>query len=387
MFTIFNNVLVLTSSRNKFNYVSFIKALLFKVLVVFFLFSFMFSVWAKPIVFDNDMAIDDWAALLFLLQHPQTDVVAITIAASGESHCASGLRNANALLALSQYSSSSVLVACGDDEPLDGYAVFPEAWRKDSDTLSGVVLPKSQRKLSHTHAVEVIHKVIVEANEPITIVATGTLTNIAQWVEKYPEDIKHVSRLIIMGGNVEAPGNIIVPKFTDGHPNVSAEWNIFIDPLAADIVFAAGLPIELVGLDVTNTVRVTSDFAQNFKQKVKTPSAKFWDHVLDNNDWFIDSGEYYFWDTLAALIAVEPSLCEGYMGTYKVEHKTTNKPWMPTSDINMSKYRWDGKVRQHIDAELAGKLIAYSEYPTMKICTKTKPNKVFNLFTDILNRH
>ncbi|WP_441002307.1 nucleoside hydrolase [Pseudocolwellia agarivorans] len=386
MISIFNKVDVLAGNKQLSSCAKRIQTLLSKTLVCVFMSTFVFSAWAKPIIFDNDMAIDDWAALLFLLQHPHSDVVAITISASGESHCAPGLINANALLDLSKYSFPSVDVACGDDEPLDGYAVFPDAWRTDSDTLSGVKLPKSKREALSIHAVEVIHKAIGEATEPVVIVATGTLTNIAQWIEKYPEDIKQVSRLIIMGGNVEAPGNIIVPNFTDGHPNVSAEWNIFIDPLAADIVFAAGLPIELVGLDVTNTVRVTSAFARDFKQKVNTPGAKFWDEVLDNNDWFIDSGEYYFWDTLAALIAVEPSLCEGYMGSYRVEHKTTNKPWLPTSDVNMVKQRWDGKARQHLDAELAGKLVESTDYPAIKVCTKTAPDKVFSLFTETLNK-
>lgn len=344
------------------------------------------TAFAKPVIFDNDMAIDDWAALLFLLQHPETDVVAITIASSGESHCSPGLNNANALLDLSKYSQASVLVACGDDEPLDGYAVFPKAWREDSDTLSGVAVQPSERSSSAKHAVEIIHQAINEASEPVIIVATGTLTNIAQWIEKYPEDKTDVSRVIIMGGNVNVPGNIIVPTFTDGHPNVSAEWNIFIDPLAADKVFASGLPIELVGLDVTNTVRLTPAFASEFKESVETPAALFWDKVLDENGWFIDSGEYYFWDTLAALIAVEPSLCEGKMGSYRVEHKATEAPWLPTSQLNFSEQRWDGEKRKHLDAQWAGKLVENSEYPAIKVCQKTVPSKVFSVFIEVLNR-
>ncbi|MBU2926027.1 nucleoside hydrolase [Colwellia sp. 1_MG-2023] len=343
-------------------------------------------VFAKPVIFDNDMAIDDWAALLFLLQHPQADVVAITISSSGESHCSPGLTNTNSLLDLSKYSRDSVLVACGDDEPLDGYAVFPDAWRKDSDTLSGVAVKPSNRKASSEHAIEIIHQAIKEANEPVIIVATGTLTNIAQWIEKYPADMKEVSRLIIMGGNVDAPGNIIVPNFTDGHPNVSAEWNIFIDPLAADKVLASGLPIELVGLDVTNSVRLTAKVASEFKKSVTTPAAQFWDQILDKNDWFIESGEYYFWDTLAAIVAVEPELCEGEMGSFSVEHKATDTPWLPTSQLDFPKKRWDGQDRQHLDAQWAGKLIKSDKYPAIKVCKKTNPSKVFSLFSEVLNR-
>ncbi|TYK66652.1 nucleoside hydrolase [Colwellia echini] len=347
---------------------------------------FSLGLQAKPVIFDNDMAIDDWAALLFLVQHPKLDVTAITISASGESHCQPGLTNTTALLELSPYSGKNIPVACGDAEPLDGYAVFPEAWRTDSDTLSGVPVKASERPTSNKHAVEVIHQAIVESNEPVTILATGPLTNIAQWLEKYPQDQKSVERLVIMGGNVNVKGNIIVPLFTKGHPNKTAEWNIFIDPVSADKVLASDLNIELVGLDVTNSVRVTSELAAEFSQNAKTPAALFWKKVLAKNDWFIDSGEYYFWDTLAALIVAEPELCQGSMAGFNVEKSTTTTPWLPTSDMSMSVTRWDGKPRQHLDSERAGTFIADDTRPEIKVCEKTKPSYIFNDFSVIMNR-
>lgn len=340
---------------------------------------------AKPVIFDNDMAIDDWAALLYLAHQPEIDILAVTVSASGESHCEPGLKNTQALLDLPGNIPADIPVACGDDYPLDGYFVFPDAWRKDSDTLSGVALKPSSRVSSQKHAVEVIHEALAASKEPVTIIATGPLTNIAQWLERYPEDKSRVEQLIIMGGNVDAPGNIIVPLFTAGHPNVSAEWNIFIDPLAADYVFAAGLPISLVGLDVTNSVRVTEKVAADFKKSVSTASAKFWDQVLDKNDWFIESGEYYFWDTLAVLIAVDPELCEGDMQRLKVDYKPTVQPWMQTTDTSMPAKRWDGAARAHLDAKTAGTLLADKQYPPIKVCKKTQPEKVFEEFNRVLN--
>lgn len=348
--------------------------------------SFCLGAQASPIIFDNDMAIDDWAALLYLLHHPDADVIAITIPAGGESRCQPGLKNTLSLLDLPGNVPANIPVACGDDYPLDGYFVFPEAWRVDSDTLSGVALPASNRKASDKHAVEVIHEAIQNSSEPVTIVATGPLTNIAQWLERYPEDKKSVARLIIMGGNVEAPGNIIVPLFTAGHPNTTAEWNIFIDPLAADKTFAAGLPIELVGLDVTNSVRVTATVAAEFKASASTPSARFWDQVLDKNDWFIESGEYYFWDTLAALITTHPALCEGSRESFSVDYQPTESPWLPTSDLSIPDKRYDGKNRQHLNPATAGTLVKNGDYPTIKICRKTDPERVFTTFREVMNR-
>lgn len=340
---------------------------------------------AKPVIFDNDMAIDDWAALLYLLHHPNADVIAVTISASGESRCKPGLANTNSLLDLPGNIKKDIPVACGDAYPLDGYFVFPEAWRNDSDTLSNVPIKQSARTASDKHAAEIIHLALTNSKEPVTLIATGPLTNIAQWLERYPNDKSKIDQLVIMGGTVDAPGNIIVPLFTKGHPNTTAEWNIFIDPLAADKVFAAGLPIVLVGLDITNSVRVTTKVAADFKQAVKTGSAKFWDAVLDKNDWFIASNEYYFWDTLAVMIAVEPELCQGESQSLRVDYQTTSTPWQQTTDINMPEKRWDGRTRNHLDAKTAGTLVQDKTYPAIKVCRKTAPEKIFKEFREVLN--
>jgi inosine-uridine nucleoside N-ribohydrolase len=344
-----------------------------------------FCAQAKPVIFDNDMAIDDWAALLYLLHHPQADVIAVTIAASGESHCQAGKLNTNALLDLAGNVKANIPVGCGDAYPLDGYFVFPDAWRKDSDTLSGVPIKPSHRTASELQAADIIHTAIASTSEPVTLVATGPLTNIAQLLARYPQDKKHIDQLVIMGGTVDAPGNIIVPLFTKGHPNTTAEWNIFVDPLAADKVFSAGLPIVLVGLDITNSVRVTTQVAADFKAAAKSDSALFWDAVLDKNDWFIASNEYYFWDTLAVMIALEPELCEADVQHLRVAHRPTSTPWLQTTDINMPSKRWDGTARVHLDAKTAGTLVKDNTYPATKVCRKTQPEYIFNRFRAVLN--
>lgn len=350
----------------------------------FLLLCLSFHTQAKPIIFDTDVAIDDWAALLYLLHHKNTQVIAVTVAAAGEAHCKPAKENIASLLDLK--TKRTIPIACGDDYPLDGYFVFPQAWRTDSDKLSGVTIAKSKRTVSDKHAADIIHEAINKSKEPVIIVATGPLTNIAQWLELYPQDKTKLAQLVIMGGTVDAPGNIIVPLFTPGHPNKTAEWNIFIDPLAADKVFAAGLPISLVGLDITNTVRVTAKVAADFKQATHTPAAKFWDQVLDKNDWFIASGEYYFWDTLATMIAVEPGLCEGDMQHLKASYSTTDTPWQQTTDNNMPNTRWDGKTRNHLNAETSGTLVKDETYPAVKVCRKTNPERIFREFREVLNR-
>ena len=339
---------------------------------------------AQPVIFDTDMAIDDWATLLFLERHRAVETIAITVAGSGESHCEPGVRNALALRQLAGR-ADSIPVACGDTTPLEGYFVFPTAWQIDSDTLSGIEIPASPVAGSTLHAVEVIHNAIASRSEPVVILATGPLTNIAQWLERYPEDIAGVSRLVIMGGNLNVPGNILVPGFSDGHPNRQAEWNIYIDPVAADRVFRSGISLEMVGLDVTNHVRVTAEFASDFKARAGNPVARFWDQVLDKNDWFIASGEYYFWDVLAALVVVEPDrLCRGETLALGVQHQCSQEIWSAGSDLSMPALNADGKPRCHLDAASAGVIHTIEGKPNVKVCLTTDADRAFEVFTSTL---
>jgi inosine-uridine nucleoside N-ribohydrolase len=336
---------------------------------------------SQPVIFDNDMAIDDWATLLFLEKHPALETIAITIAASGESHCEPALLNTLALLQLAGR-RDHVPVACGDETPLDGYFVFPAPWQLDSDTLSGVSIPASQQAPSQEHAVEVIHAAITSRAEPVVILATGPLTNIAQWLARYPADMAAVSRLVIMGGSLDAPGNILVPGFTDGHPNSRAEWNLYIDPVAADQVFRSGIAVEMVGLDVTNQVRVTAEFASEFKARAVNPAAKFWDQILDKNDWFIATGEYYFWDVLAALVVVEPqALCQGETFSLGVKHRCADEVWTAGSDLSMPPLAADGSPRCHLDAATAGVVHRIDGDSKVLVCQATHADRAFELFT------
>ncbi len=339
---------------------------------------------ATPVIFDNDMAIDDWSALLYLARDPAVELLAVTVAGSGEAHCAPAERNALALLKLEGL-DAEVPVSCGDPWPLDGYFVFPVPWQEDMDILSGVKIPDSEQSPDPRHAVELIHDTLQASEEPVVLLATGPMTNIAQWLQRYPQDRAKVSRVVVMGGSLHVPGNILVPGFTDGHPNRKAEWNFYVDPLAADILLRSGLPVEMVGLDVTNTVRVTAEFAADFKRRANNPSAHFWDAILDKNDWFIASGEYYLWDVLAALAVTEPeTFCGGEPTPLAVAHGVTDTPWEPGSDRSMPAQRWDGAPRQDLDAESAGAVLLAADGPPVAVCLRTDGAAAFERFTRVL---
>ncbi len=341
---------------------------------------------ASPVILDTDMGIDDWFALLYLAKSPSAELKAITIACSGETHCTTGENNAISLLSLVK-TQKQIPVASGDAYPLDGYFVFPAAWRKDADTLSGVTIPPPTYKPVALPAKQLIHQQISHSIESVTIVAVGPLTNIAQWLLAYPEDVNHVSRLVIIGGTLDAKGNIIVPGFTDKHPGKSAEWNFYIDPLAARFVLDSSLHIELVGLDVTNHVKVSREYVSHFRHLAKTPEALFAEQVYIRNQWFIDSGEYYFWDVLAAIISTHSELCipESTALTVKLDYLASPN-YLASSDLSMPATRWDGKPRSHLAAATAGTIRRGSRGNKVDVCMRTNANRAFELLTNTLTK-
>ena len=132
-----------------------------------------------------------------------------------------------------------------------------------------------------------------------------------------------------------------------------------MEPLRRSVGGAAGLtsglPVTLVSLDATNKVKVTREFAAAFKSAATTPAAKFVDQIFDKNGWFIDSGEYYFWDPLAAAVASDESLC-----TYETATIDVDADYIPVPNVNYafplySKMTRDGVARRHFNLETAGR--------------------------------
>lgn len=259
----------------------------------------------KPVILDVDMAHEDMFSALFLLSHPNVDLRAITIAGTGEAHCEPGVQNVLGLIAAS--GKEDIPVACGREAPLAGDHEFPAEWRQAADDAYDVTLPTGGIA-SSLSASDLIIDIIRNSEEPITVVAVGPLTNIAEALQNEPEITVNIKEIYIMGGAVEVEGNV-------GNSGVEiqnkyAEWNIYIDPMAANIVFNSGIPIILVPLDATRDVPVTRNFYQALDEHRDTPSANLVYEMLTANLGFIDSGGFQFWDSLTAAIFTDPSLAQ-----------------------------------------------------------------------------
>jgi pyrimidine-specific ribonucleoside hydrolase len=258
---------------------------------------------ATPAIVDTDMAADDWMAILYLLQHPDVDVQAITVVGTGEAHCVPGVRNAMDLAALA--GRPEIPVACGRETPLSGDHTFPRAWRERVDSLLGLSLPRNPNAPYAGSAVELITSTALRLSQPVHLVALGPLTNVAQAIEASPGLVDDLQMITIMGGAVNVPGNV---RASSNYGNDLAEWNIYADPHAAAVVLESGAAITLVPLDATQHVPVTIGFQRKLGHDRETPAAEFVYRVLAQKASDIHSGWYYFWDPFAAAVVTEQDL-------------------------------------------------------------------------------
>lgn len=257
----------------------------------------------RAVIFDTDMAHEDMVAALFLLSHPNVDVEAITVTGTGEAHCEPGVQHALGLLALSGH--DPIPVACGRQMPLAGSHFFPAEWRQGADEAYGVPIPVGGTK-SELSAPDLIIDLVQNSEQPITIVAVGPLTNLAEAFQKAPGISEKIEGIYVMGGAVMGEGN--VGNSGVGIENGLAEWNIYIDPVAANIVFNSGTPITLIPLDATKDVPITRLFYQALKENRNTPESNLAFDILTANLGFVDSGGFQFWDSLTSAIFTDEGL-------------------------------------------------------------------------------
>jgi len=254
----------------------------------------------RAIVVDTDLASDDLVALAFLLSSPRADVRAITVSGTGEVRCPAGLEVVRGLLALT--GDDDVPVACGRSEPLAGDHKFPRDWRDSAGDGWVLELPSSDAPREERTTTELLHETL--AGGEATLLALGPLTNVAQAFRDRPALARSVGSVVAMGGAVDVPGNV----FVDGDASsAQAEWNVYVDPVAAAEVVQSGAPVTLVGLDATNEAPITEDFVERLADTAAGTAGRLATDLLAGNP-LVASGEASFWDPLTAAAVLDPGL-------------------------------------------------------------------------------
>ena len=190
-----------------------------------------------PVILDCDPGHDDALAITLALARPELDVLGITTVGGN-----SGLANTtyNALRILALLGRPDIPVAAGSDHPLTRkLETAPEVHGESG--LDGADLPEPISEARPEHAVEFLRATLSAATEPVTLIPTGPLTNIGLLLRTYPELTARIGHICLMGGAMRA-----------GNWTPAAEFNIWVDPEAARIVFNCGVPVTMIGLDVTH---------------------------------------------------------------------------------------------------------------------------------------
>ena len=253
----------------------------------------------KPILIDADPGIDDACAILLALASPELSLEGVSIV---HGNCSLEQGTINGLSVLELGKASHIPLAKGCSSPL----VQPSLLAPETHGNTGLgyaQLPSPRSKPIRQHGCDFLIEKILASPGEITLVAIGPLTNVALAIRQEPRIMDSIKELIIMGGAIRHEGNT----------TALAEFNTFVDPHAAHIVFHAGIPITLVPLDVTYQCILTSqDLAR--LQKIDSPISTF---IRDATQFYMEYHDDYqgiegcvINDPLALALTFAPELCD-----------------------------------------------------------------------------
>lgn len=201
---------------------------------------------------DVDTGVDDACALLLAALHPAIDLRAVTCV-GGNTDVDQVTRNTLAVLEIA--GRDDVVVGRGAERPLIERAVHARHVHGD-DGMGDLGWVRSTRDPDPRHAVQLLRDVLDASPEPVTLVPTAPMTNIALLARTYPSALRRLERIVFMGGAAQR-----------GNATASAEFNVFHDPEATAIVLEAaadaGIPVTMYGLDVFYDPTVTRDEARS----------------------------------------------------------------------------------------------------------------------------
>jgi purine nucleosidase/pyrimidine-specific ribonucleoside hydrolase len=299
----------------------------------------------NPVLIDTDPGIDDAVALMLALRRPEIDVRAVTA-------CSGNLRAdysaANALRVLDHVGRSDIPVAVGALAPLK--RPYPkDPFSHGDDGLGNTGLPPSSRTPDTRFAADLIVETAGQYPGDLTIIALGPLTNVALAITRSPALTRQVRALVLTGG---AFGLTPYSALRATGDNPVSEWNIYVDPEAARLVFHSGFQITAVGLDFSCHPRINlSDEVQASLRRSDTPEARFLTGVLE----FVKSRGFESYsaiiDALTVAIAVNPSLANTVQ--LKVDIETESPLTLGQTVVDRREhFRWDHLPTVNVVSEI-----------------------------------
>ncbi|NJN95590.1 MAG: nucleoside hydrolase [Anaerolineales bacterium] len=247
----------------------------------------------RTVLFDHDGGVDDLLSLMMVLAMPQVELTGVVVT---PADCFIGPGTLGTLKILRFFNRLDIAVSQG---ALHGVNPFPHAWRAHAYPIAALpILNENEADLPAPVAEtghEFIARKLRDAPQPLTVLITGPVSNLAMALSLEPELAAKVEEVVWMGGALRVEGNV-----RDYEHDGSAEWNAYWDPPAAHALWQSRVPITLFPLDATNHVPVTRDFLQRLARQRRYPLSD-----LAGQCWALTLGTipsyeyiYFMWDTL-----------------------------------------------------------------------------------------
>jgi purine nucleosidase len=212
------------------------------------------------LIIDTDPGTDDAVAILIALAHfTDKEILGITTVAG---NVGVKVGTTNALRILEHAGRNNIHVYKGESTPLKRDLLTAE-WVHGTDGLGGVPFPQPSKTEENLDAVSFLKQSISSSDEKVTLCVLGPMTNIGKALIEKPEISENIEQIIFMGGSA-----------TGGNTTPAAEFNILVDPDAAEVVLHSGIRLVMMGLDVTHQAISTSDRIQNISE-TKTKTSEF----------------------------------------------------------------------------------------------------------------
>lgn len=288
------------------------------------------------IILDLDTGIDDAMALTYALGHEDAEILGVT-SVFGNVEMEQGAKNASAVLAL--VNDDSVPVFEGADRALNADTAYVQEEASGifhgRNGIGNVELADG-RPVEDQHAVDFIIEQAKKYGKELTLVTTGPLTNAALAIQKDPEAMAGINRIVSMGGALTVPGNV----------SIVAEANFNKDSEANNVVFSSDIPVTVVGLDVTLRTLLTEHDILEWKEgpNATEASRKMWEivdyymHAYDSSyDELAGSALH---DPLAVSVALDPNWVEGEQ--FRIKSLYDDQQGRLVSDLNALN---EGKVK------------------------------------------
>ena len=233
----------------------------------------------RKFIIDTDTASDDAVALLMALEWEDVEVEAVTIV-SGNMPVEQGSINARYTIELC---GKSTPVYVGADKPLEKKREHAD-WFHGPDGMGGMNYPEPKEEAQKSSAIDVLVESFKERPGEITLVTLGPLTNIALAINKDPSIVSCIRKIVVMGGSSCSVGNV----------TPAAEYNIWCDPEAADIVFNSGHPdITMVGWELCRGDANITEEEMEYVYSFKTSKGDF---TIDCNKHALESSQNWLGD-------------------------------------------------------------------------------------------